>query len=63
MGKLSKDKRDIYYRKAKESGFRARSAFKLIQIDDEYHIFDNVKRYLSSNLTIFLAIYRSYQYI
>lgn len=32
MGKSSKDKRDIYYRKAKEIGFRARSAFKLIQI-------------------------------
>lgn len=40
MGKLSKDKRDIYYRKAKEYGFRARSAFKLMQIDDEYNLFD-----------------------
>jgi len=39
MGKLSKDKRDIYYRKAKEFGFRARSAFKLLQIDDEYNLF------------------------
>ena len=45
MGKFSKDKRDIYYRKAKECGYRARSAFKLIQIDDEYTIFnENVKR-------------------
>ena len=45
MGKFSKDKRDIYYRKAKECGYRARSAFKLIQIDDEYKIFnENVKR-------------------
>ena len=26
MGRFSKDKRDIYYRKAKEVGFRARSA-------------------------------------
>jgi len=40
MGKSSKDKRDIYYRKAKEVGFRARSAFKLIQIDDDYNLFD-----------------------
>lgn len=40
MGKTSKDKRDIYYRKAKEVGFRARSAFKLLQIDDEYNLFD-----------------------
>ena len=40
MGKTSKDKRDIYYRKAKEVGFRARSAFKLLQIDDDYNLFD-----------------------
>ena len=33
MGKGSKDKRDIYYRKAKEAGWRARSAFKLLQLD------------------------------
>jgi hypothetical protein len=30
MGKFTKDNRDIYYRKAKEEGFRARSAYKLI---------------------------------
>ena len=40
MGKTSKDKRDIYYRKAKEIGFRARSAFKLLQIDEDYTIFN-----------------------
>ena len=45
MGKTSKDKRDIYYRKAKEIGFRARSAFKLLQIDEDYTIFnDDVTR-------------------
>lgn len=44
MGKTSKDKRDIYYRKAKEVGFRARSAFKLLQIDEEYGLFDGVDR-------------------
>ena len=44
MGKTSKDKRDIYYRKAKEVGFRARSAFKLMQIDDEYDLFEGVHR-------------------
>ena len=43
MGKSSKDKRDIYYRKAKEEGWRARSAFKLLQIDDSFDIFKNVK--------------------
>eukprot|EP01036_Dinobryon_divergens_P054777 gene54777-73192_t len=44
MGKTSKDKRDIYYRKAKEIGFRARSAFKLLQIDEEYALFEGVNR-------------------
>lgn len=40
MGKTSKDKRDIYYRLAKEEGWRARSAFKLLQIDETFHILD-----------------------
>ncbi|XP_041766703.1 putative tRNA (cytidine(32)/guanosine(34)-2'-O)-methyltransferase [Anopheles merus] len=44
MGKTSKDKRDIYYRLAKEEGWRARSAFKLIQIDEVFQIFDGVTR-------------------
>ena len=39
MGKVSKDKRDIYYRKAKEEGWRARSAFKLLQVDESFNIF------------------------
>lgn len=42
MGRASKDKRDIYYRKAKEEGYRARSAYKLLQIDEEFHIFRGV---------------------
>lgn len=44
MGRATKDKRDIYYRKAKEDGYRARSAYKLLQIDDSYHIFRGVTR-------------------
>lgn len=44
MGKSSKDKRDIYYREAKERGFRARSAFKLLQIDEKFNIFEGVHR-------------------
>ncbi|MCJ1444535.1 MAG: hypothetical protein MMC23_005037 [Stictis urceolatum] len=44
MGKSSKDKRDIYYRLAKEQGWRARSAFKLIQIDEEFNLFEGVLR-------------------
>ena len=39
MGRLSRDKRDVFYRRAKEKGYRARSAFKLLQIDSEFHIF------------------------
>ena len=44
MGKSSKDKRDAYYRLAKEQGWRARSAFKLIQIDEQFNLFDGVSR-------------------
>lgn len=44
MGKSSKDKRDIYYRLAKEQGWRARSAFKLIQVDEEFHVLDDCKK-------------------
>lgn len=43
MGKASKDKRDIYYRKAKEEGWRARSAFKLLQIDEAFDIFSGAR--------------------
>ena len=43
MGKLSKDKRDIYYRLAKQLNYRSRSAFKLLQIDSYFSIFENTK--------------------
>ena len=38
MGRTSKDKRDIYYRLAKEEGWRARSAYKLIHLNEEFNI-------------------------
>lgn len=44
MGRSSKDKRDVYYRLAKEEGWRARSAFKLMQIDEEFKIFTGVNK-------------------
>lgn len=44
MGKSSKDKRDAYYRLAKEQGWRARSAFKLLQLDEEFDLFQDVTR-------------------
>ncbi|KAF4077581.1 hypothetical protein AMELA_G00209620 [Ameiurus melas] len=44
MGRSSKDKRDIYYRLAKEEGWRARSAFKLLHLDEEFNLFKGVRR-------------------
>lgn len=44
MGKSSKDKRDAYYRLAKEQGWRARSAFKLLQMDEQFDLFQDVTR-------------------
>ena len=46
MGKCSKDKRDAYYRLAKEQGWRARSAFKLIQLDEQFDLFRGATRVL-----------------
>ncbi|KAI7894699.1 FtsJ-like methyltransferase-domain-containing protein [Mucor mucedo] len=44
MGKSSKDKRDVYYRLAKEEGWRARSAFKLLQLDEEFNFLQGVQK-------------------
>lgn len=44
MGRSSKDKRDIYYRLAKEEGWRARSAFKLLQLDERFNLFQGTGR-------------------
>jgi len=51
MGKTSKDKRDVYYRLAKEEGWRARSAFKLLQIDEEFHILEGFTSRVSHSIT------------
>ncbi len=37
-------KTDIYYRRAKEEGYRARSAYKLLQVDEQFNIFKGVER-------------------
>ncbi|KAB0352014.1 hypothetical protein FD754_016871 [Muntiacus muntjak] len=42
MGRSSKDKRDVYYHQTKENGWRARSAFKLLQLDEEFQLFQGV---------------------
>lgn len=44
MGRSSKDKRDIYYRLAKEEGWRARSAFKLLHLNEDFDLFTGVTR-------------------
>ena len=38
MGKIAKDKRDIYYRLAKQQGYRSRSSFKVMQIEQKFKI-------------------------
>jgi tRNA (cytidine32/guanosine34-2'-O)-methyltransferase len=43
MGMTSKDKRDIYYSLAKKCGYRARSAFKLKHIDEDFDIFKDAE--------------------
>ena len=45
MGRATKDKRDLYYRRAKEEGWRARSAYKLIQIDETFGIFEGTREF------------------
>lgn len=60
MGRSSKDKRDVYYRLAKEEGWRARSAFKLLQINEEFGIFKGIFKTLltiSLNLVVTLIFY------
>lgn len=65
MGKTSKDKRDIYYRLAKEEGWRARSAFKLLHIDEEFHILKGTshnkcnKQYINTALQMVAGVTRA----
>jgi len=66
MGRTSKDKRDIYYRLAKEEGWRARSAYKLIHVDEEYGILSGTSKLCSaatSAVYIILCVvwYKQYQ--
>lgn len=42
MGKNAKDKRDVYYRLAKQLGYRSRSAFKLLQIESFFKVFEQL---------------------
>ena len=40
--KSSIDKRDVYYRKGKSAGYRARSAWKLLHLDEDFDLFSGV---------------------
>lgn len=44
MGKTSAVKRDVFFRSAKEEGYRARSAYKLLHLDEQFNLFANVDR-------------------
>lgn len=44
MGKSTAVKRDVYFRSAKEDGYRARSAYKLLQLDEQFALFKGVER-------------------
>jgi 23S rRNA (uridine2552-2'-O)-methyltransferase len=35
---MARNQKDHYYRKAKEEGYRARSAYKLLQINEKFHL-------------------------
>ncbi|WVQ93557.1 hypothetical protein IAU59_000632 [Kwoniella sp. CBS 9459] len=41
--KSSIDNRDVYYRLGKSAGYRARSAYKLLHLDEEFDLFTNVQ--------------------
>ena len=38
---INKQKRDIYVRQSQVDGYRARSAYKLIEIDEKFKVFKN----------------------
>ena len=43
---LIKQHRDIYVKKSKIDGYRSRSAYKLIEIENKFNIFKNTKTFL-----------------
>ena len=45
MGKSTKDKRDIYYRQGKSEGYRARSAYKLLHLNEQYGFLGGAQDY------------------
>ncbi|KAJ1027235.1 hypothetical protein NDA18_003244 [Ustilago nuda] len=45
MGKSTKDRRDIYYRQGKSEGYRARSAYKLLHLNEQYGFLGSAEDY------------------
>ena len=43
---INKQHRDIYVKASKIQGYRSRSAFKLIEIDEKFNLFRNSKLFL-----------------
>ncbi len=43
---INRQKRDIYVRESKQQGYRSRSAFKLIELDQKFHFFSSSKFFL-----------------
>lgn len=50
MGKSTKDQRDHFYRQGKQEGYRARSAFKLLHLDEHYALFGQPGHSLAARL-------------
>ncbi|PKI83309.1 hypothetical protein MVES_002807 [Malassezia vespertilionis] len=50
MGKSTKDHRDHFYRQGKQEGYRARSAYKLLQLDAHYNLFGLVGNALAHQI-------------
>ncbi|BGP48481.1 tRNA (uridine-2'-O-)-methyltransferase trm7 [Rhodotorula kratochvilovae] len=44
MGKSTAVRRDVFFRSAKEEGYRARSAYKLLQLAEQFQLWDGVER-------------------
>ena len=54
---VNKQRRDIYVRQSKVDGYRARSAYKLIEIDEKFKIFKGGEIFGSEQLAMNMSVY------